>query len=53
MAISDILLEGDSHLRHVSTIDKRESGLKSEDFRGTSIMATHNLSLAHGKIKLV
>ena len=37
MAISDVLLEGDSHLRHVSTIDKGDGGLKSEDFRGNVI----------------
>ena len=37
MAISDVLLEGDSHLRHVSTIDKEDGGLKSEDFRGNVI----------------
>ena len=30
MAISDVLLEVDPHLRHIST--SREEGLKSEDF---------------------
>ena len=32
MAISHILLEGDLHLRHVSTRGK-DSGLKAEEFR--------------------
>ena len=38
MAISDLLLEGGSHLRHISTRGEGErGGLESEDFRGDVI----------------
>ena len=38
VAISDLLMEGGSHLRHISTRGEGErGGLKYEDFRGDVI----------------